>query len=241
MQEGSVSPVSDDRHDGSPNIRAVILDYGQVLVRCPTVPEFRRMAEMFHVSFESFYELWEASRDVYDRGDLAAEEYWLQLAEQTNTTLAPGQIEILRQVEIEIWAHTDPGMLDWLSRLHTAGIKTALLSNIPLDLMAYVLANFQWMENFAFKTFSAEVRLIKPDLAIYEHTLRGLGVAAAEALFVDDREANIQAARALGMRAIQFRSMAQLRDDLAALGFPVLPAGAVSAASPTVAPSERSG
>src|ERR1017187_3834604 len=137
MQEGSVSPVSDDRHDGSPNIRAVILDYGQVLVRCPTVPEFRRMAEMFHVSFESFYELWEASRDVYDRGDLAAEEHWLRLAEQTNTTLgpgqieilrpdfnlhvaedldlsnttlAPGQIEILRQVEIEIWAHTDPGM-----------------------------------------------------------------------------------------------------------------------------------
>ena len=239
-----MSPVSDDRHDGSPNIRAVILDYGQVLVRCPTVPEFRRMAEMFHVSFESFYELWEASRDVYDRGDLTAEEYWLQLAEQTKTTLAPGQIEMLRQVEIEIWAHTDPGMLDWLSRLHTAGIKTALLSNMPLDLMAYVLANFQWMENFAFKTFSAEVRLIKPDRAIYEHTLRGLGVAAAETLFVDDRETNIKAARSLGIRAVQFRSIAQLKNDLEGLGFPILPPVAASslavsgAVSPAVDGSE---
>lgn len=240
MQEGQY-PVSTERRDGSPDIRAVILDYGQVLARCPTVPEFGRMAEMFNVSFESFYELWEASRDVYDRGDLSAEEYWLRLAEQTKTTLAPAQIEILRQVEIEIWAHTDPGMLDWLSQLHAAGFKTGLLSNMPLDLRAFVLANCQWMESFAFKTFSAEVRLIKPDLAIYEHTLRGLGATAAETLFVDDRETNIQAARALGMRAIQFRSTAQLRDDLAALGFPVLPAGAVSAASPAGDRSERAG
>ena len=240
MQEGQY-PVSTERRDGSPDIKAVILDYGQVLARCPTVPEFGRMAEMFNVSFESFYELWEASRDVYDRGDVTAEEYWLRLAAQTKTTLAPAQIEILRHVEIEIWAHTDPGMLDWLSQLHPAGFKTGLLSNMPLDLRAYVLANCHWIENFTFKTFSAEVRLIKPDPAIYEHTLRGLDVEAAEALFVDDRETNIQAARALGIRAIQFRSMAQLRDDLAALGFPVLPAGAVSAVSPTVAPSERAG
>ena len=64
---------------GSGNISAVILDYGQVLVRCPTPEEFGRMAEMFNVRFELFFELWEASRGPYDRGDLTAEEYWLQL------------------------------------------------------------------------------------------------------------------------------------------------------------------
>ena len=47
------------------------------------------------------------------------------------------------------------------------------------------------MEKFSFKTLSAEVGMIKPDPAIYEHTLRGLGVSAAEALFIDDREINI--------------------------------------------------
>ncbi len=216
-------PVSEDRRDRSPNIKAVILDYGQVLVRCPTVLEFGRMAEIFNVPFESFYELWEGTRDVYDRGDLTAERYWMQLASRTNTTLTRKQIEILRQVEVEIWAHADPDMLDWLSRLHAARIKTGLLSNMPLDLMRYVLANFQWMENFDFKTFSADVRLIKPDPAIFEHTLQGLGVAAAETMFVDDRETNIRAADALGIRGIVFRSVAQLKDDLEALGFSVLP------------------
>jgi FMN phosphatase YigB (HAD superfamily) len=65
--------------------------------------------------------------------------------------------------------------------------------------------------------------LIKPDAAIYEHTLRGLGVRPEEALFVDDREVNVQAARDLGIRAVQFRSVEKLREDLKGIGFSILP------------------
>ena len=120
-----------------------------------------------------------------------------------------------------------------------------MLSNMPCDLVTHLRANCEWIGNFDFKTFSSEVGLIKPDPAIYELTLHGLGVSASEALFVDDREINIQAARKLGIRAIQFQSVAQLKDDLEALGFPILPAGvetssAVSgAASPVEQPGEE--
>jgi putative hydrolase of the HAD superfamily len=141
----------------------------------------------------------------------------------THTALDGSQIEILRKTEVEIWAHLYPEMIDWLSRLHAAGIKTALLSNMPLDLVEYVRTNFRWIENFSFMTFSAEVRLIKPDPAIYEHTLRGLGVSAAETVFVDDREVNIEAARALGIQTILFRSIAQLKDELEDFAFPIVP------------------
>lgn len=213
-----------ERSNGSPAIKAVILDYGQVLAGRPTREEFGRMAEMFNVGFERFYELWEASRGAYDRGDFTAEEYWRMLASETNTSLGREQIEILRKVEVEIWVHPIPGMLDWVSRLHAAGIKTGLLSNMPWDLITHLRTNCQWLEKFAFTTFSAEVQLIKPDPAIYEHTLRGLGVAAEEALFVDDRADNVCAASALGICAIRFRSIGQLKHDLEVLGFPVLPA-----------------
>jgi len=225
------SSLSTERRNGFPHIDAVILDYGKVLARCPTVEEFGRMARMFNVSFEVFYALWEAGRGTYDRGDLTAEEYWLQLAAQTNTLLDHGQIEVLRKVEVEIWTHMDPGMLAWLRNLYAAGIKTGLLSNMPMDLATHVRTSCSWMENFTFKTFSAEVRLIKPGAAIYQHTLDGLGVLAEAALFVDDRENNIQAARALGMHAIQFRSIGELKQDLEALGFPILPAGTQSSSA----------
>jgi putative hydrolase of the HAD superfamily len=228
MQETSLPT---QLRNGFHGINAVILDYGLVLARCPTVEEFGRLAEMFNVSFDPFYELWEASRGPYDRGDLTAEEYWLNLAGQTNTSLDLGQIEILRKIEVEIWVHPIPGMFDWVSQLLAAGFKTGLLSNMPWDLVNHLRTNCRWMENFTFKTLSAEVRLIKPDPAIYEHTLHGLGASAAETLFVDDREPNIRAARALGMHAIQFLSISQLKDDLEALGFPLLPAGKKSPAS----------
>jgi hypothetical protein len=67
-------PLSAACLSDTPNISAVILDYGQVLARCPSKEEFARMAAMFNVNFDSFFELWEASRGPYDRGDFSAEE-----------------------------------------------------------------------------------------------------------------------------------------------------------------------
>jgi hypothetical protein len=81
--------VPEGRRNHSPAITAVILDNGQVLARCPTAEEFGRMAKMFNVSFELFYELWEVSRGPYDRGDLTAEEYgssWQQKPILRSTT-----------------------------------------------------------------------------------------------------------------------------------------------------------
>jgi len=233
------SPVSTERRNGGPSISAVILDYGQVLAHSATREDFARMAKIINSSFEAFYTLWETTRDTYDRGDLTAEEYWLKLAAQANSSIDRSQIETLRSVEIEVWSHLDQGMLEWVSQLRAAGIKTGLLSNMPCDLVTYLRANCEWMENFVFKTFSSEVRLIKPDPAIYEHTLHGLGVSASESLFVDDREINIRAARALGMHAIQFRSIAQLKDDLEAMGFPMLPTVVESAVAGAANSADR--
>lgn len=235
------NPLFAEQRDALPSIKAAILDYGKVFVRSPTPQEFSRLAKVLNVDFEMFYKLWESSRGAYDRSDFTAEEYWLKLAAQCNTSVDDKQIDILRKLEVEIWVHADPAMLDWLSRLNAAGIKTALLSNMPTDLMTYVLNNLPWMQEFTFKTFSAEVRLIKPDPAIYRHTLEGLGVAAPEAIFVDDRENNVQAARALGMHAIEFHSVEQLRRHLEELRFRILPAtaekpSAISAAPEPIAP-----
>jgi putative hydrolase of the HAD superfamily len=122
-----------------------------------------------------------------------------------------------------MWGRANAVMVAWLGQLRRGGIKTGLLSNMHPAMISYLRENFDWLELFDFKTFSAEVRMIKPDPAIYEHTLRGLGVKAAETLFLDDREINVQAARELGIHALQFRSVAQLRQELEAMGFPILP------------------
>ncbi len=209
---------------GSVKIKAVILDYGEVLSHPPTAEEWGRMASLFHVDGSRFRPLWERNRLHYDRGDLSFEGYWSRLAEDAGTSLEPEQLKNLSQWDVEMWAHINPTMVAWVKQMRSSGIKTGLLSNMPVDMIRYARQQFAWLNHFDHQTFSAEVGIIKPDPAIYRHSLNGLGVMASEALFVDDRVPNTQGARAVGMYAIQFQSMTQLKNDLGKMGFPVLPA-----------------
>jgi FMN phosphatase YigB (HAD superfamily) len=60
--------------------------------------------------------------------------------------------------------------------------------------------------------------MAKPDPAIYQLVLERLGTRPEETLFIDDKQANIDAARALGLVAIQFSTVEKLHDELIADG-----------------------
>jgi len=209
---------------GSTKIKAVILDYGEVLSYPPPADEWNRMASVFHMDPGRFRPLWDRHRLAYDRGDLSLEAYWARLADDAGRKLEPELLEKLSQWDNEMWAHVNPTMVEWLKQMRSSSIRTGLLSNMPVSMIRYARQRFAWLDEFDHQTFSAEVGVVKPDPAIYQHSLDGLGVAASEALFVDDRAPNIQGARALGLSTIQFQSVSQLKDDLGKLGFPVLPA-----------------
>jgi 2-haloacid dehalogenase len=64
--------------------------------------------------------------------------------------------------------------------------------------------------------------LVKPDPAIYALALDRFGLAAREAVFVDDNPANVEAARAMGIDTEHFSDAATFRRRLARHG--LLPA-----------------
>ena len=77
---------------------------------------------------------------------------------------------------------------------------------------------FTWIHNFDVQVWSYLLGIAKPDPAIYLYTLNELGVRPEESLFLDDKQVNIDAALALGMQALQFSNVEQLRADLIAVG-----------------------
>jgi putative hydrolase of the HAD superfamily len=210
--------------DVAPRIEAVIFDYGEVLCFPPRLDEIERMARMFGVEPKLFPPLWEKNRGAYDRGDLTPEVYWDMLAADAGQKMTPELFAEVNELDSEMWGRENPRMVEWMRAISAAGIKVGLLSNMHPGMVRYVRDKFEWLGCFASAIFSADVRLVKPDAAIYQHTLEKLGVAAENALFIDDREGNIRAARALGMHTVHFHSMAGLRDELKALRFPILPA-----------------
>ncbi|MFZ0318451.1 MAG: HAD family phosphatase [Candidatus Sulfotelmatobacter sp.] len=205
-------------------ITAVILDYGEVLCHRPSEEEFSRLAKTFALEPNPFLALWNKNRGAFDRGDITAEIYWTMLAEDAGAPIDATQLRQVCEWDVQMWGNANEEMVSWLRRLRHGGIKTALLSNIHPAMIAYLQKNFDWLKLFDFTTFSADVRMIKPDRAIYEHTLRGLGVKAEHALFIDDREINIRAAREIGIHAVRFHSVEQLRKDLKKMDFQILPA-----------------
>src|ERR1700686_1182736 len=178
----------------NPKIKAVILDYGEVLCHPPTVQEMGRMAAPFKMEPVPFRKLWDKNRLLYDRGDLTPEAYWSMLAKDAGTQPTPEQFAQLCEWDLEMWANDNPVMVEWLRQMRSAGVKTGLLSNMPHDMILHIRQKFDWLNLFDHQTFSAEVNLVKPEAAIYEHRGGGVGAAASEALFIDDKEQNVQGA-----------------------------------------------
>jgi putative hydrolase of the HAD superfamily len=212
-----------DSNTENSRVRGIIVDYGEVLCLKPGPGDLARMADIFAISPDLFARRYEKNRRAYDRGDLTPDEYWRSFVDGETKPLNPQQISTLRSWDVEMWSHTDPVMIAWLEAMPQAGLATALLSNMHIDMVAKVRREFSWVQSLKFAVFSHEVRLAKPEAKIYEYCLEGLGTRAEETLFIDDREVNIQGAQSLGIRTIRFESVAQLHTELKKMSFPVLP------------------
>jgi putative hydrolase of the HAD superfamily len=204
-------------------IRAVILDFGEVLCHLPSAENIERLALLFQMDPRTFLPIYLETRAPYDRGDLLPGEYWHKFAEQAGVKITGDAIGQARELDLELWSHINDAMVLWVQQIHAAGYKTAILSNMPTDMATHVRKNFAWISHFDHHIFSGEVRSVKPEPEIYQHCINALGVQPSEALFIDDRDVNLEHARAAGIRGIRFQSVEQLREDLRALGFTILP------------------
>lgn len=190
-------------------LKAIIFDYGNVLSEPQDPGAVVEMATMLGAGRAPFEEAYWRFRLAYDEGQFAPESYWRMVADAVARPLVPERVPALNSQDILGWLRPNLRMVECVERVRQAGCKTALLSNMPYPLCDYLRGPQSWLPAFDHLTFSCEVRSSKPGAAIYEHCLEGLGVAAAEALFLDDREPNVEGARALGMQAIEFTNAAR--------------------------------
>jgi HAD superfamily hydrolase (TIGR01509 family) len=95
-----------------------------------------------------------------------------------------------------------------------------LLSNTDPIHVAHLEATFDFFRFFAkpARTYSCVVGASKPSPLIFRDALKSLRVKAENAVFVDDVEAYVSAARSLGIHGIHYRGPDQLRADLSSLG-----------------------
>ena len=111
-----------------------------------------------------------------------------------------------------------------VGELHARGVPLYGVTNWPAQvwppqqLMPEQAESYAFLDMFSDVWVSGEHKLRKPVPEGYRSALRRFGIAAEEAVFVDDIAVNVDAAEALGMKGIQFRDAQALRVDLKEAG-----------------------
>lgn len=109
------------------------------------------------------------------------------------------------------------GVEPLLAELHARAIPMHALSNYP-RWYRRIEARLGLSRFLAWSFVSCETGVRKPDLEAYLGAARALELSPSRCLFVDDRERNCAAARAVGMDAIRFEGADSLREELSRRG-----------------------
>ena len=115
-------------------------------------------------------------------------------------------------------SHEYPDSIAILRQLLARGHDVTLLTNFAADTFRLAQERFPALAETRGATVSGEVKLIKPDPAIYAHHTQSFALTPSATLFFDDSPANIEAARGHGWKAELFTSAEKLRDDLRRYG-----------------------
>jgi len=201
------------------SLRAVVFDYGMVLTGQPDVAAHDTMQRITGLPLDRFESLYWADRNAYDEGKLTGIAFWQKFMRDAGMPLDQATAEELNRWDARMWTTQDPAMLAWQLALKQRGLLTAILSNMGDNVLENMEREFDWLHRFDVLVWSFQLGMAKPNPAIYRHTLAELSVQPEETLFIDDKPANIEAAQALGIQAIEFSTVERLRTDLIAAGF----------------------
>lgn len=130
------------------------------------------------------------------------------LRELIAEVIARRGLSITAEQVIDVWCRIDldPHMLKLVRRVRQAGVITALTTNQHSYRGRWMQANLPYADYFDRQFYSFELGAAKPEASYFTQVLDRLGVAPAEAVFVDDLARNVAGARQVGLNAAHFAS-----------------------------------
>jgi len=207
-------------------LRAVIVDWGGVMTG-PLPDTVRAWIAADNIDYASYAAVMRAwISDAYQADGAANPVHALERGECTDAEFErllaaeiicrDGQPVVAAGLLDRMFAATElsGAMHDLVRAVRAAGLRTGLLSN-SWGVGAYPSHLFPGL--FDAVVISAEVGMRKPEERIFQHTASLLGVDPQECVFIDDIEANVLAAEALGMTGLWHTDPADTTARLTAL------------------------
>lgn len=193
-------------------INAIIFDMGGVLIRTEDKTSRSNLAQRFNMTREQLEDLVfnSDSGNIATLGMKSAADHWRFVWDELKVPEAERE-----SCQATFWKgdNLDGELVSFL-RQQKKVRTTALLSNAWSDARTLLEMVHPCLDAFDVSIFSCEVRLAKPDPAIYRLALERVGTEPSQAIFVDDNGPNIAAAAALGIHAIRFQNTSQALGEI---------------------------
>jgi 2-haloacid dehalogenase len=133
----------------------------------------------------------------------------------------PAEAALIRQYDprwLETLGRPVSGVAALVERLHHAEVPLFAITNFSGEFWPRFADHYPLVRRFRDVVVSGDEKLMKPDPAIYQLALRRFGLAPGDALFIDDRIENVEAAETNGFAGHHFTGAAKLEATLMRAG-----------------------
>lgn len=196
------------------DIKAIVFDYGGVLVNDPDEKIIKDIADNFKMSYEESLKIIKELVKPYQRGEISNEEFWKQFSKMANREL-PKNYNSLWTDRMEV--RIDYQIVDLVKKLKNKDFIVALLSNtiLPHAQRNRIVGCYNLFDPIV---LSFEVRVRKPEEKIFQIMLDKLNLSPENCVYIDDNKEYADVATKIGMHGIKFNSHEKLITDLQKLG-----------------------
>lgn len=192
-------------------IEIVLFDLGGVLIELSSVQSMGRF--FGELPEDEVWGRWLACPWVrrFERGHCSAHDFAHGMVDSWSMSTSP-------EVFLDAFLHWPRGLMPGareLARATRSRLPIGCLSNTNVLHAGRHASEEAVYDLFDHRFLSHEIGLVKPDREIFDHVLAELGLPAANVLFLDDNQINVDGARAAGLRAERTRGLADVRAALA--------------------------
>lgn len=192
--------------------RVILFDLGRVLIDFDHRIAVRRITKYCTLSEEDIYNLFFDSdiTDRYERGLISSEVFFEEVKTMLGASISYSDF-------LPIWNEIfspHPGMLALVRSLKDA-YKLYMVSNINALHSVYLRKQFsEYFKYFQRLFLSYELKLRKPDEAIYTSIINVIQLPPQHIIYIDDRLELVEAAQRLGIDAFVFESTDSCKREL---------------------------
>lgn len=198
-------------------IRALVLDYGNVISEPQDTTCYDRMSDLSKLSADHFRTSFSKYRSEFDRGTIdGVSMYKKILADGKRYYIGTESNDLAEQLlheDFSAWFHISKKVTKWALDIQKEGFKLGILSNMPHEFLELYETKITLFQEADIAIFSCREGIIKPEPAIYEITAQKLNCEPHEIVFFDDLQANIDAALAAGFKAFLWTGIDQAQKD----------------------------